>query len=252
MSFITLGSGRIEYVWVGPDNPHEPTIVVLHEGLGSVSMWRDFPQKLADRTRSRVLVYSRYGYGHSTPLSAPRAVSYMHDEAWLVLPELLRELGIERPLLFGHSDGGSIALIHASRYPVRGVIALAPHVFVEELSVSSISAARTAYETTDLRERLARYHADVDGAFRGWNDIWLHPDFRTWNIESLLAGIQCPVLVIQGKDDEYGTEEQLRRIARRVPHVRLEHLANCRHSPHRDQPEQALQAVTRWMPSRCR
>ena len=247
MSLITIGSGRIEYAWVGSGSPQAPTIVMLHEGLGSVSMWRDFPHVLADRTQSRVLVYSRHGYGRSAPLAAPRHPSYMHDEALLVLPQVLREFALERPLLFGHSDGGSIALIHASRYPVRGVIALAPHVFVEDLSVTSIAAARVAYETTNLRERLARHHDDVDGAFHGWNDIWLHPDFRTWNIESLLPDIGCPVLVIQGEDDQYGTVEQMQRIARGVGPVELEHLSQCGHSPHRDQPEQVLQATVRWM-----
>jgi pimeloyl-ACP methyl ester carboxylesterase len=244
---ITVGSTHIDYTWVGSDSPRAPTIVMLHEGLGSVSMWRDFPKVLADRTGSRVLVYSRYGYGHSTPLRAPRPVSYMHDEALLVLPRILREFSIERPLLFGHSDGGSIALIHASRYPVRGVIALAPHVFVEDLSVTRIAAARTAYETTDLRERLARHHDDVDGTFRGWNDIWLHPDFRSWTIESLLPDISCPVLVIQGEEDQYGTMEQMQRIARSVGDVELEHVPQCGHSPHRDQPERVLQAVVGWM-----
>ena len=249
MPLITVGSSDIEYVWVGSDSPQAPTLAMLHEGLGSVSMWRDFPQVLAERTRSRVLVYSRRGYGRSTPLAGSRQVSYMHDEALLVLPEILRQLSLERPLIFGHSDGGSIALIHASRYPVRGVIALAPHVFVEDLSVTSIAAARTAYETTHLRERLARYHDDVDGAFRGWNDIWLHPDFRSWNIESVLPDIGCPVLVIQGKDDQYGTAEQMQRIANKIGggDVQLEHLPHCGHSPHRDQPERVLQAVVGWM-----
>ena len=247
MPLINVGSAHIEYMWIGSDSPQAPTIVMLHEGLGSVSLWRDFPKVLADRTGSRVLVYSRYGYGHSTPLREPRQVSYMHDEALLVLPQILREFSIEHPLLFGHSDGGSIALIHASRYPVRGLIALAPHVFVEDLSVSSIAAARTAYETTDLRERLARHHDDVEGAFRGWNDIWLRPDFRNWNIESLLPDISCPVLIIQGQEDEYGTVEQMQRIARNVGDVELEHVPQCGHSPHRDQPERVLQAVLEWM-----
>jgi pimeloyl-ACP methyl ester carboxylesterase len=193
-----------------------------------------------------VMVYSRHGYGQSAPLTAPRAVSYMHDEALIVLPELLEELGIERPILFGHSDGGSIALIHAGSHPVQGVIALAPHVFVEDLSVKSIAAAKVAFETTNLRARLARYHADVDGAFRGWNDIWLNPQFRAWNIEDRLPGITCPVLVIQGEDDEYGTVEQMQRIAMHAPDVELNHLAHCGHSPHRDQPERVMQSVLSW------
>ena len=221
MRFLTLENGAIEYELFRSTDPGGDTLVMLHEGLGSVSMWRDFPQQLADSLRLRVLAYSRLGYGQSAPLSAPRAVSYMHDEALIALPELLRKLHIERPLLFGHSDGGSIALIHASSYPVRGVIALAPHVFVEDLSVKSIAAARLTYENTNMRERLARYHADVDGAFWGWNNIWLHPDFRGWNIEALLPDIQDPILVIQGQEDEYGTEEQLRAIARGAREVEL-------------------------------
>src|SRR5262249_53625904 len=209
MPCVTVGPGKLEYELIEVASADAPTLVMLHEGLGSLSMWRDFPRRLAERTGARILAYSRHGYGQSAGLAAPRAVSYMHAEALSVLPQLLHQLGIERPILFGHSDGGSIALIHASRYPVAGVIALAPHVFVEELSVRSIAATKTAFQSTHLRERLARYHADVDGAFWGWNDIWLHPDFRTWNIEAFLPDIQCPVLVIQGQDDEYGTQEQL-------------------------------------------
>jgi pimeloyl-ACP methyl ester carboxylesterase len=247
VALVTVGSGHIEYELIEGPSPHSATLVMLHEGLGSLSMWRDFPQLLAARAQCRVMVYSRHGYGQSAPLSAPRTVSYMHDEALVILPELLRKLGIERPILFGHSDGGSIALIHASNHPVRGVIALAPHVFVEALSVESIAAARIAFETTNLRARLARYHADVDGAFRGWNDIWLHPDFREWNIEDRLPGIACPVLVIQGEEDEYGTVEQMHRIAMHAPAVELKHLAQCGHSPHRDQPERVMQSVLSWM-----
>jgi pimeloyl-ACP methyl ester carboxylesterase len=247
MPSITVGPGEIEYALLEARSPVAPTLVMLHEGLGSLSMWRDFPRKLADRLECRVLVYSRHGYGQSTPLSVHRAVSYMHDEAWLILPELLERLRIERPILFGHSDGSSIALIHASRHPVRGIIALAPHVFVEDLSVASIAAAKVAFETGDLRQRLARHHADVDSVFRGWNDIWLDPDFRSWNIEELLPAIGCPILVIQGEDDEYGTVEQMRRIARHGSEVELELLAQCGHAPHRDQPDKVLRAVADWM-----
>jgi pimeloyl-ACP methyl ester carboxylesterase len=237
----------IEYELITPDSPGETTLVLLHEGLGSLSMWRDFPRTLADRLGCRVLVYSRHGYGRSAQLTTPRAVRYMHDEAWTVLPELLKQLDIQRPILFGHSDGGSIALIHASRHPVEGIVALAPHVLVEDLSIRNIAAAKVAFETGDLRKRLARHHADVDGAFRGWNDIWLHPDFRSWNIEGLLPDISCPILVIQGQDDEYGTFEQMRRIAAGAPHVELEHLPDCGHSPHRDQPDRVLQSVAGWL-----
>jgi pimeloyl-ACP methyl ester carboxylesterase len=173
----------------------------------------------------------------------------MHDEALRVLPQFLDALAIENPFLFGHSDGGSIALIHAggSGRKVAGVVVLAPHVFVEEVSVASIAAAKTAYETTNLRERLGRYHDDVDAVFRSWSDIWLHPDFRLWNIEEYLPRVTCPVLAIQGDDDEYGSTEQIQRIASAAPDVELMSLPDCRHSPHRDQPQQVLQALARWL-----
>jgi pimeloyl-ACP methyl ester carboxylesterase len=247
MPFITVGPGEIEYTLLEAASPDAPTLVMLHEGLGSVSMWRDFPRKLADRLECRVLVYSRHGYGQSTPPSAHRPVSYMHDEAWLILPELLARLRIGCPILFGHSDGGSIALIHASRHPARGIIALAPHVFVEDLSVASIAAAKIAFATGDLRKRLERHHADVDSVFRGWNDIWLDPDFRSWNIEDLLPAIGCPILVIQGEGDEYGTVEQLHRIARHASDVELALLGQCGHAPHRDQPDKVLRTVADWI-----
>jgi pimeloyl-ACP methyl ester carboxylesterase len=247
MPFLEVGYGRIEYEFFGYADRNAPTVVMLHEGLGSVAMWRDFPQRLADRVGLRVMAYSRRGYGQSTALCGHRTVSYMHDEALTALPEVLHRLEILQPVLLGHSDGGSIALIHASEYPVHGVIALAPHVVVEELSVRSIAAAKVAYESTNLRERLGRYHEDVDGAFRGWNDIWLHPDFRHWNIENLLPKIRCPVLVIQGEDDEYGTEKQMQSIAEHSGEVELLHLPRCGHSPHRDQPIKVLDAVQQWL-----
>ena len=237
----------MEYQAFGSCDPGAATLVMLHEGLGSVAMWRDFPQSLASVLGVSVVAYSRYGYGQSAPARLnPRPVTYMHEEALSVLPQLLRGLEIERPILLGHSDGGSIALIHASRHPVRGVIAMAPHVFVEDLSVRSIAAAKVAYETTSLRERLARYHANVDGAFWGWNDIWLHPDFRSWNIEGFLADIRSPVLVIQGTEDEYGTEDQVRAIAAGAGDVELALMTECGHSPHRDQPARVMEAIRVW------
>ena len=251
MPFKTVAGGRIEYEHIA-GNPQYPTVVMLHEGLGCVSMWKDFPELLAAATGSSVVAYSRHGYGRSAPLQGPRSVEYMHDEALLVLPQFLDALGIENPILFGHSDGGSIALIHTggSGRRISGIVALAPHVFVEELSVTSIAAAKTAYETTTLRARLARHHDDVDGAFWGWNNIWLDPAFRAWSIEQYLPRIDCGVLAIQGEDDEYGTLEQVDRIARAAPDVELLKLRNCGHSPHRDRPDAVLEGVSRWIQQR--
>lgn len=249
MSFVEAGGHRLEYERIDVGGSARPPLVLLHEGLGSVAMWRDFPGRLAHASGCDAFVYSRYGYGKSDPLTAPHGVRYMHDEALKVLPELLDKLAIARPILVGHSDGGSIALIHAGARirPAAAVVTLAAHVLVEDISVQSIAAAKVAYETTDFRSKLARYHADVDSAFWGWNRIWLHPDFRAWNIEEYLTGIACPVLAIQGEDDEYGTMEQMRRIGARVPDVELLELEDCRHSPHRDQPQATLDAITRFV-----
>jgi pimeloyl-ACP methyl ester carboxylesterase len=232
---------RIEYAWVGAHRKDSPLLVFLHEGLGSLAMWKDFPRTLCAAAGARGLVFSREGYGRSTPRAPDERwpVDFMHRQAHDVLPALFAQLGIvEPPWLFGHSDGGSIALLYAAEFPERvaGVIAVAPHIFVEDLSVASIADARTAYETTDLRARLARYHDDPDSAFRGWNDVWLDPAFRGWTIEDRLAGIRCPLLAVQGEDDEYGTLAQVEGIARRVPQARVVKLAACGHSPQRDQP----------------
>jgi pimeloyl-ACP methyl ester carboxylesterase len=222
---------------------------MLHEGLGSVALWRDFPQRLAKATDRRVLVYSRYGYGRSDPLTEPRRVDFMHMEALPTLTELLDTLEIRDPVLFGHSDGGSIALIHAARAhrPTSAVIALAPHVFVEAYGLQSIRESRRAYLEDDLRERLARRHRDVESAFWGWNDIWLHPDFVSWNIEAMLPEIHCPVLGIQGLDDQYGTMAQLDRIERSVRNFRRLELLECGHSPHRDQPAAVVEASVEFL-----
>ncbi|WP_374477243.1 alpha/beta fold hydrolase [Zoogloea sp.] len=245
---LDLGGRAIEVQHLASAHPHPgaPPLVFLHEGLGSISMWRDFPQRLADATGCAAILYSRHGYGRSTPLAAPRNVRYMHEEALETLPALLDALDVEKPFLFGHSDGGSISLIHAggAGRDLTGVIVMAPHVFVEEVALVNIRVADEAYRMGDLRSRLARHHGDVDSAFRGWNDIWLHPEFRDWNIEGYLPTIPCPVLAIQGEDDEYGTMEQLERIARGARDVELVKLADCRHSPHKDQPEAVIAAVT--------
>ena len=250
MPFVTVGKRRLEYALIPARSATAPTLLLLHEGLGSLAMWRDFPARLAAATGAATLVYSRLGYGKSDRLAAPRRVDYMHEEALETLPALRGALGIADPILVGHSDGASIALIHAGagRWPMRGLILEAPHVFVEDVSIASIAAAREAYATTDLRARLARYHDDVDGAFRGWNDIWLDPAFRRWNIESYLSAIDCPTLVIQGEDDEYGTTAQLDAIAAKIggPAETLL-LPDCKHSPHRDQPEATLAAMARFV-----
>jgi pimeloyl-ACP methyl ester carboxylesterase len=246
MPFVTVCSHRIEYERIAVTRADRPTLVFLHEGLGSVAMWRDFPSRMAHATNCNALVYSRYGYGSSEPLREPRTVSYMHDEALATLPALLEQLAIDRPVLVGHSDGGSIALIHAGgvRRPVGGLVLMAPHVLVEDISIASIAAAKVTYETSDLRTKLAPYHADVDSAFWGWNRIWLRPDFRRWNIEEFLPRVCCPVIAMQGEDDEYGSMEQLARIGRHVADVELLTLKDCRHSPHRDQPEAVIEAIT--------
>jgi pimeloyl-ACP methyl ester carboxylesterase len=246
---------QIEHAWVGVHDAAAPLLVFLHEGLGSVSMWRDFPERLCEAAKLRGLVYSRPGYGRSTPRAQDEhwAPDFMHRQAHDVLPALLETLGVDTvqdpPWLFGHSDGGSIALLHAARWPTRvaGAIVLAPHILVEDLSIASIAQARTAYETTDLRQRLARHHDDPDSAFRGWNDIWLHPDFRAWNIERDITPITCPLLAVQGLDDEYGTLEQIHGIARRVPQTQLLELPDCGHSPHKDQPAALIAAVCQFM-----
>ena len=229
-----------------------PVLVFLHEGLGSVGLWRDFPAALAERAGCGALAYSRYGNGFSMPLSGAREPRYMHDEALVTLPELLAKLGIKDIVLFGHSDGASIALIYAAEHPefVRGLVLEAPHVFVEDLSIRSIAALKTAYETTGLRERMVRYHTDVDRTFYGWNDIWLAPVFRDWNIEAYVERVTAPILVVQGLNDEYGTLGQLESIAHRAgaPVDRLL-LANCGHAPHRDRAAIVETATAAWIVS---
>jgi pimeloyl-ACP methyl ester carboxylesterase len=248
---------RIEYEWIGRASRSAPLLVFLHEGLGSLAMWKGFPQRLCAALGCRGLVYSRPGYGRSTPRAAHEAwdLDFMHDQAQEVLPALLQALDIDaaqdKPWLFGHSDGASIALLYAARYPdrVAGAVVLAPHILVEDLSLASIEKAREAYLQTDLRQRLARYHEDPDSAFWGWNRIWLHPPFKQWSIEQEIGAIRCPLLAVQGRDDEYGTLEQIRGIARRVPHARLLELADCGHSPQRDQRDALISAVNSFFRS---
>jgi pimeloyl-ACP methyl ester carboxylesterase len=250
---LSVQGRSLEVKRIPEPTPHAPELVFLHEGLGSVSHWKDFPERVAATTGCGVTVYSRYGSGQSDLLTSPRAVSYMHDEGLLVLPDLLAQLHIDNPILLGHSDGASIALIFAgspagAHSRLRGLILLAPHVFVEDLSVASIAVAKTAFETTNLPEKLARHHRDPALTFWGWNNIWLHPDFRSWNIEEYLPHITCPILAIQGLDDQYGTMAQVQAIAQQsAGPVQVLPLAECRHSPQRDQPEAVLAAIARFV-----
>ncbi len=246
---------RIEYQWVGSNDCKLPLIVFFHEGLGSVAMWKDFPQQLCEATSCRGLVYSRPGYGQSTPRDKDDAwqPDFMHRQAFEVLPALLAELNVDTflnsPWLFGHSDGGSIALLFAARYQnnVSGTIVLAPHIVVEDISIRSIEKAKIAYQTTDLSSKLARFHDDVDSAFWGWNDIWLNPTFRHWNLTQAIKTITCPLLAVQGLDDEYGTLEQIRGIKRALPATQLLELADCGHSPHRDQARALIEACVSFI-----
>jgi pimeloyl-ACP methyl ester carboxylesterase len=247
---IVVDGRRIETAWHGPRPEHAPTLVLLHEGLGCVAMWREFPERLAERTGYGVLVYSRPGYGQSDPVPLPRPLSYMHDEAFDVLPQMLDQAGVRKTVLVGHSDGASIAAIYAGGrqdFRVRGLALLAPHFFVEEMGLRSIERAKRAFETGDLRARLARYHKDVDVAFWGWNRAWLDPGFRTWDIQEYLTTIRVPVLIVQGEDDEYGTPSQL-EAARSETYCPVETLLvrNCRHAPQFDQPETTLTVVAEF------
>jgi pimeloyl-ACP methyl ester carboxylesterase len=228
-----------------------PELVFLHEGLGSVSHWRDFPARVAEATGCSITVYSRYGNGNSDVLEESRTVQYMHHEGLRVLPDLVSQLKIENPILVGHSDGGSIALIYAGAHDrVRGLILLAPHVFVEDLSLQSIAHAKRTFQTTDLPQKLARHHRDAVRTFWGWNDIWLHPDFRSWNIEQYLPKITCPILVMQGLQDQYGTMAQVEAIHRQAAGpVEVLPLPGCRHSPQRDKPQLTLETIKNFVRS---
>lgn len=252
-SFVNIDwQGRavsIEHQWLNEHLCDAPLMVFLHEGLGSLAMWRDYPQQLCNALGARGLVFSRPGYGQSTPRDADEhwAPDFMHRQAHEVLPALLKALGVQDdPWLFGHSDGGSIALLYAARQATAGVMVLAPHIMVEDVSVKSIALAKETYENTDLRQRLARYHSDVDSAFWGWNHIWLAPEFRNWSIENELAKISCPVLAVQGINDEYGTLAQIRNIQHHLPHTQLLEIDNCGHSPHRDQPQALTEACVQF------
>lgn len=248
MPFVNAAGHALCYEWI---EGSAPTLVFLHEGLGSIRQWRDFPAQVAEATGCRALIYDRYGYGQSDILQeARRTVRFMHDEALLFLPDIRKHLGIDDAVLVGHSDGASIALIHAGAgYAARGVAVMAPHVFIEPVCLSSIAAAMQAFETTDLPERLGRYHRDARKTFYGWADVWTEENFKSWDIRSdYLPSIRCPVLAIQGEQDEYGTMAQLDDIARNVAGpCELLKLPGCGHIPFRDQPEATLAEVTRFV-----
>jgi len=244
---FTIAGKKIEAGWHGPGPDDAPTLALLHEGLGSLSMWKEFPQKLAERSGYGVLVYSRPGYGNSDPVELPRPLTYMHEEARDALPSVLDQAGVRKAMLIGHSDGASIATIYAGSrqdFRVRGLVLIAPHFFVEDISVRSIAAAKAAYQTGDLRARLAKYHRDVDVAFWGWNRAWLDPNFRHWRIDEYLAYIRVPILIVQGQDDEYGTPAQI-AVAQQEAYcpVEVRMLPDAGHSPQVDRPEATLAAI---------
>lgn len=248
MPFISAAGHRLEYQRIEAD-PKKPVLVFLHEGLGSITQWRDFPQKVSAATGCPALVYARYGYGQSDVLEEPRPFDFMHREAQVALPELLAALAIDTPILVGHSDGASISLIYAGTgHPVRGMVIEAPHVMIEQLNMDGIRVARHAFETTDLPQKLGRHHRNPEKTFFGWHDAWMSPGFQQWNIENVLPGIRCPLMAIQGEDDAYGTMAQLDTIAAQVGGpCELIKLADCGHTPHKEQPEKTFAAVTRFV-----
>ena len=227
---LILAGGTLEVLDIAGD-PDQPALVLLHEGLGSVGLWRGFPERLAAATGRRTVAFSRYGHGQSDPPLRPRTPSFMHEEALEVLPDLFADLNLKEPVLVGHSDGASIALIYAADHPASAVVAIAPHVFVEDMCLTEIRHARDAYKTTDLRERMARHHRDPDAAFFGWNDVWLHPDFPQWDITDIVDRIECPLLLIQGERDQYGTMAQLDAIEQRANSTVTRVHLDCQHSP---------------------
>jgi pimeloyl-ACP methyl ester carboxylesterase len=245
--FLSLGDQRLEYRFAGPRSADAPILVLLHEGLGCVALWGDFPDRLATATRMRVFSYSRAGYGASSPVPLPRPSTYMHDEARDTLPKVLKAIGFRRGILVGHSDGASIASIYAGSVQdrrIRGLALIAPHFFTESIGLDEIAKAKRAYRRSDLKKKLARWHTNVDVAFKGWNEAWLAPGFREWNIVEFLEYIHCPVLVIQGTDDQYGTSRQVETVREkcRVP-VDVAMLDGVKHAPHREATERTVELI---------
>jgi pimeloyl-ACP methyl ester carboxylesterase len=245
--FLTIGTQHLEYRMIGPRPDAAPTLLLLHEGLGCVGMWSDFSEKLQAATGAGVFVYSRAGYGRSSPVALPRPLSFMHHEAQETLPQILDAIGFQRGLLVGHSDGASIAAIYGGSHQdhrIGGLVLIAPHFVVEDVTIASIAEMRLAYSSTDLRARLERWHADVDATVHGWSDVWLKGDFRKWDLTEFLAYIRVPVLIVQGEDDQYGTVRQI-EIAQQECYcpVEVALLPDARHVPQREAPEATLKAV---------
>jgi pimeloyl-ACP methyl ester carboxylesterase len=248
--FLTAAGKRLEYACYGPAPDQAMTLVLLHEGLGCTALWRDFPEKLAQETGLGVFVYSRAGYGQSDPVDLPRPIDYMTQEATQSLPEVLDAVGVQNTVLVGHSDGATIAAIYAgsvSDLRVRGLVLMAPHFFSEPEGLAEIARAKEAYETTDLRDKMAKYHRDPDNAFWGWNGAWLDPRFVDWNVADVIDYLRIPTLAIQGAEDQYGTLTQIEEIeTRSYAPVDVEILQGAKHSPHLEAPESTLAAITEF------
>lgn len=244
---IDMPGGSIECASWGPSPSEAPTLVLLHEGLGCLELWRDFPQRLAEATGAGVFAYSRLGYGRSDPTALPRPLDYMTREACDVLPGILDAIGLQRGLLVGHSDGASIAAIYAGSISdprIRGLVLMAPHFFTEEMGLAEIADAKVMFDSSSLHEKMGRYHNDAEATFRGWNDAWLHPDFKNWNVGDCIDHWRIPALAIQGEDDQYGTLAQIREMEERAySPVETVILKGCRHSPHLDQPEKTITSI---------
>jgi pimeloyl-ACP methyl ester carboxylesterase len=246
---LIVAGRRVEAVEL-PGDPDKSVLVLLHEGLGSVGLWREFPEALHAATDRRVIAFSRFGHGRSEPPPLPRTPAFFHAEALDVLPEVLVQLDVREPVLVGHSDGASIALVHAGRHPVAGIALLAPHVVVEDITVAAIREARESFDGGGLRERMARHHDDPAAAFNGWCDVWLDPAFRDWSLEADAERVACPVLLIQGADDPYGTLDQLDRIEARVRGQVERLVVPGGHSPHLEAADEVLAALVRWVGDR--
>ena len=249
--FLSIGAQRLEYRMIGPRPNAAPTLVMLHQGLGCVGMWEDFPEKLQAATGTGVFVYSRAGYGQSSPVTLPRPLSFMHHEAQETLPQILETIGFQRGLLVGHSDGASIAAIYGGSHQdhrVGGLVLIAPHFIVEDVTIAAIAAVRKAYDSTELRARFARWHADADATVHGWSDVWLKGDFRKWDLTEFLAYIRVPMLIVQGEDDQYGTVRQI-EIAQEECYcpVEVALLPGAKHVPQREAPEATMKAIAEFV-----